>query len=337
MWVDGSAATPSSGGSAIKLLGFSAKIAQDRSPRLAYSELVLKAEDRRRVRFWPPDTPSVTGMLRLEHEDRTKTTYAEHFTLVVVYAGAFDGWSRGRVRTHVAGSLKLMETGEVHRALRVHAPFTLQGAGFAPELVAAAAEAMGLRGPLHFKAPAFAPGERATELAFAMHDALVRDDATEIERATLVAETLSEIVGTRPASSGRRAPRAVRRARAFLHDALADKITLDDLAEHAGLDKFHLVRAFRSEVGLPPYEYLTYLRVSRARELLRRGALVAEAAQAVGFYDESQLHRHFRRVVGVTPGVYARSFVSSARTGQHRPSRVGAGDAQSRHERTRSR
>src|SRR5262249_7904243 len=156
------------------------------------------------------------------------------------------------------GPLKLKEPGEVHRDLRVHAPFTLQGAGFAPELVAAAAEAMGLRGSPCFKAPGFAPGERATELAFALHDALVRERATEIERATLVAETLSEIGCASPPSS-ERAPRAVRRARAFLHDALADKITLDHLAEHAALDKFHLVRAFRAEVGLPPYEYLTHL------------------------------------------------------------------------------
>ena len=36
---------------------------------------------------------------------------------------------------------------------------------------------------------------------------------------------------------------------------------------------------------------LTHFRVSRARELLRRGVIVADAAQAVGFYDESQLHR----------------------------------------------
>lgn len=296
---------------------------------------MLSTDDRRRVRFWRPDTPSVTGMLRVEREDRTKTTYSEHFMVVAVYEGAFDGWYRGGVRAHVAGSLKLKEPGEVHRDLRVHAPFTLQGAAFAPELVAAAADAMGLRGPVHFKASGFAPGERATQLAYAMHDALVRDDATEIERATLVAETLSEVVCTSPPSSGR-APRAVRRARAFLHDTLADRITLDDLAEHAELDKFHLVRAFRSEVGLPPYEYLTYLRVSHARELLRRGARVAEAAQAVGFYDESQLHRHFRRIVGVPPGVYARSFVSSERTGQHRPRRAAASDASSPHERTRS-
>jgi len=296
-------------------------------------------------------------MFWLEHEDRSRITYTEHFMVVVVYAGAFDGWYRGRVRTHVAGSLKLKEPGEVHRDLRVHAPFTLQGAGFAPELVAAAADAMGLRGALYFKAPGFAPGERATQLAFAMHDALVREDASEIERATQlafamhdalvgadvseieratrVAELLSEVVCASPPSRGR-APLAVRRARAFLHDALADKITLDDLAEHAALDKFHLVRAFRSEVGLPPYEYLTHLRVSRARELLRRGARVAEAAQAVGFCDESQLHRHFRRIVGVAPGAYARGFVASKRTRQHRPSQTGAGAASSSHDHTRS-
>jgi AraC-like DNA-binding protein len=273
-------------------------------------------------------------MLRVEHEDRTKITYAEHHTVVVVYRGAFDGWYRGGVRTHCAGSLKLKEPGEVHKDLVVHAPFTLQGAGFAPELIAAAADAMGRKGTLHFKAAGFAPGERATELAFAMHEALVREGATEIERATLVVETLSEIVGAAPPSVTR-APLAVRRARAFLHDALADRITLDELAEHAALDKFHLVRAFRSEVGLPPYEYLTHLRVSRARELLRRGVLVAEAAQAVGFYDESQLHRHFRRIVGVAPGAYARSFATGP-TRQHRPRQANAGNASSSYERTRS-
>jgi AraC-like DNA-binding protein len=296
---------------------------------------VSSNDDRRRIRFWRPDTPSVTGMLRVEHEDRTKITYAEHFTVVVVYAGAFDGWYRGGIRSHVAGSLKLKEPGEVHRDLRIHAPFTLQGAGFAPELVAAAADAMGMRGPPHFKASGFAPAERAARLAFAMHEALINEGAGELQRASLVAETLSEIVCVSPPASAR-APRAVRRARAFLRAALTDKVTLDEVAEHAGLDKFHLVRAFRSEVGLPPYEYLTHLRVARARELLRNGVLVAEAAQAVGFYDESQLHRHFRRIVGVTPGVYAKSFVSAKRTGQHRPSRARSREVSSPDERTRA-
>jgi AraC-like DNA-binding protein len=264
-------------------------------------------------------------MLRVEHEDRARTTYSEHFTVVVVYEGAFDGWYRGGERTLSAGSLKLKEPGEVHRDLRVHTPFTLQGAAFAPALVASAADAIGLRGAVHFKAPGFAPGERATSLAFAMHDALTRFEATELERATLVAETLSAVLGEGRAPRAR-APVAVRRARAFLHDALTAKVTLDDLAEHAALDKFHLVRAFRAQVGVPPYEYLTHLRVSRARELLQQGVRVAEVAQATGFCDESQLHRHFRRIVGVPPGVYAKGFVSPPRIGQDRPrSRLATG------------
>jgi AraC-like DNA-binding protein len=304
-----------------------AKIAQACRARMAYTAPVPTANattDRRQPRFWRPDLPSVTGMFRVEREDRKKITYSEHFSVVVVYEGAFDGWYRGGVRSHAAGSLKLKEPGEVHRDLRVHAPFTIQGAAFSSEIVAAAADAMGLRGAPHFKAHIFAPGERATQLAFAMHGALVRDDATEIERETLVAETLSEVVCADPPAR-RREPLAVRRARAFLHGAVADKITLDDLAEHAALDKFHLVRAFRAEVGLPPYEYLTYLRVSRARELLQQGAIVAQAAQAVGFCDESQLHRHFRRIVGVAPGAYARGFAAARPNRQHRPSQSRAG------------
>jgi hypothetical protein len=51
--------------------------------------LSTRVDDRRRVRFWRPDTPAVTGMFRLENEHGTKVTYAEHFMIVVVVAGAF--------------------------------------------------------------------------------------------------------------------------------------------------------------------------------------------------------------------------------------------------------
>src|SRR5689334_12900840 len=142
-----------------------------------------------RIRFWRPDTNAVTGMVRIENEDRARVTYLDQLAIVVVYSGAFDGWHRGRVRTLAAGSLEVKAPGEVHRDVRVHAPFTIQAARLAPELVTSAADALGIRGALHFR-----PTPAATRLAFAMHDALVREGATEVERSTLVAEVLVEIL-----------------------------------------------------------------------------------------------------------------------------------------------
>ena len=97
------------------------------------------------------------------------------------------------------------------------------------------------------------------------------------------------------------------RAREVLHDCLREGVTLESLAQQVGLNKFHLCRAFRDEVGLPPYAYLTHLRVARARRLLARGLGPAEVALEVGLYDQSQLNRHFKRIVGVTPGQFVRA------------------------------
>lgn len=85
---------------------------------------------------------------------------------------------------------------------------------------------------------------------------------------------------------------------------LAESVTLDDLASYAALDKFHLCRAFRAQIGMPPHAYLAHLRIERAKELLADGVRASELAPRVGLYDQSQLTRHFRRIVGMTPARY---------------------------------
>lgn len=99
---------------------------------------------------------------------------------------------------------------------------------------------------------------------------------------------------------------AVARAQAMLDEQFTATISLDELAAHARLDKFRLCRAFRDQVGLPPHAYVTHRRVSRAQDLLARGVPQAEVAARVGLYDQSQLHRHFKRILGLPPGVFAR-------------------------------
>lgn len=83
--------------------------------------------------------------------------------------------------------------------------------------------------------------------------------------------------------------------------------TLADLATYADLDKFHLCRAFRAQVGMPPHTYLTHLRIARAKQLLRDGMRASDVAPLVGFYDQAQFTRHFHRLVGTTPARYGKA------------------------------
>jgi AraC-like DNA-binding protein len=278
---------------------------------------MLAAMPSRRVRFWRPLAPSVAYMVHVQAEDRLRVSYGDHFHVVTILDGAFDGWYRGAVHAQVPGALKLKDPGEVHRQVRVHAPFTLEAICFAVDAVRDVARAKGLRGPPRFRAGAFGPGSAEAKLGFAMRRALVDPHGTVLERETRIAAALDALLdadGSREPRSERRATRSVRRALDYLQDALSENVTLDELAVHAGLDKYHLVRAFKAELGVPPHAWLVHARVARARELLRAGERVTDVAHAVGFYDQSQLHRHFRRIVGVPPGAFARQVRPSAPT-----------------------
>lgn len=104
--------------------------------------------------------------------------------------------------------------------------------------------------------------------------------------------------------------------RGYLEAHLADRVTLADLARETGLTAYAVHRGFRRDTGIPPYRYLTQLRVRRAGDLLHAGHSPVMVAQAVGFADQSHLNRHFRRLVGVTPGTFTRRQERDESTGQ---------------------
>lgn len=97
-------------------------------------------------------------------------------------------------------------------------------------------------------------------------------------------------------------PRAVLEAlAAYIHAHCAETLRLDVLADMAGLSVSRFATVFRSQFGKPPHRYLTETRIECAKALLAQGSSVAAAASAAGFYDQSHLARHFKRVVGLTP------------------------------------
>ncbi|WP_371796996.1 AraC family transcriptional regulator [Streptomyces sp. NBC_01718] len=95
--------------------------------------------------------------------------------------------------------------------------------------------------------------------------------------------------------------------RDLLDERLLEGIALEEAARLVHAHPTHLVRAFTGAFGIAPHQYVMSRRVDLARRLLLDGQPAGEVATAVGFYDQSHLTRHFKRVVGVTPGRYART------------------------------
>lgn len=99
------------------------------------------------------------------------------------------------------------------------------------------------------------------------------------------------------------------RVKQFIHDHLADNISLETLASIGGSSPFYLVRQFQKKFGLPPHAYQIQQRLQQGKILLRQGFTVASVAVEVGFHDQSHFHRHFKRALGFTPGYYARQIM----------------------------
>jgi AraC family transcriptional regulator len=90
----------------------------------------------------------------------------------------------------------------------------------------------------------------------------------------------------------------------YIEEHLDGGPTLAQLAAVVGLNPYHFAHQFKAATGLPPHQYVILRRVERARQLLQAGTglSLAEVALQAGFSDQSQFSRHFKRLVGVTPG-----------------------------------
>jgi len=91
----------------------------------------------------------------------------------------------------------------------------------------------------------------------------------------------------------------------YLHKHFTEKVSIEKLAENAGLSMSSLLRHFKRINGSSPKEYLIELRINYACELLDTTRLsIDEIAFSAGFNDSNYFSREFRKATGETPSKY---------------------------------
>jgi len=98
--------------------------------------------------------------------------------------------------------------------------------------------------------------------------------------------------------------RRIVQAKLYIDDHYGDNIDLNNIADEAWFSKFHFIRAFKNTYGKTPHQYLIYVRIEKARELLKTGTPVSEVCYTVGFESLSSFSGLFKRMTGLSPSAY---------------------------------
>jgi AraC-like DNA-binding protein len=262
----------------------------------------------------PADLPEVE-ILSGENNQRGWCVYHQTYTVCTmntftdnagrVCHGSAEWVYRGRSQSSPGQSLMLMEPGEIHRNTKPPPPCNFEVVMIDPQFVDKIALETGMNSRPRLRRAS--TSDPALYRAFARFHAAMAEGSTYLHLQSLLAHSIGLLLAGHTEKSlrspRRPSPTQLSRARDYIHQYHAERISLERLADIAGLSRFHFLRSFTEEFGLPPHAYQVKLRVEKARHLLKAGVPIK--AIEVGFSDQSHLTRHFKKVHGVTPARYA--------------------------------
>ena len=210
--------------------------------------------------------------------------FHETFTVGVVNAGVVANVAHGGTEYLPRGHLYVYNPGEVHSGAPAFGAPAERYSFYPPEgALHRLARALGSAGPPSFAKSVIDDPELADRLRHLYRVSVTSPYLLERQSLTLgvMGALLVRYAETRARTPTGREQGAVEIVKAYLHAHLAEDVSLGDLAAAARLERSYLIRAFRKQVGVPPYTYLLNCRVERARTLLAKGVSPAEAALEV--------------------------------------------------------
>lgn len=101
----------------------------------------------------------------------------------------------------------------------------------------------------------------------------------------------------------------------FLYEHCTENLSIDEIAGMIGVSPEHFCKLFKEYTNMRPFEYITHLRIERAKTLLLENPRepVGRIARAAGYTDNSYFIKKFKELEGLSPGQY-RKMVHTGKT-----------------------
>jgi len=99
----------------------------------------------------------------------------------------------------------------------------------------------------------------------------------------------------------------VEKAQNYMRNHVTEKISLNKLSRHIGLEKSYFCRLFKQVSNETPMRFLMRQKVELSKEMLNAGERNSDIAMATGFADEFHFSRSFKKITGASPRQYRNS------------------------------
>lgn len=267
-----------------------------------------------RVKFWRDSALQDLEMLLANYITHSFSRHThDGYAIGVITFGVEEFYYRGAIHQAQPGDIVVIQPGEVHTG---HAGVDI---GWSYRMLypsvglmqkTAASLGRSLQSEPYFS-EAIIRNRPLAEQFCRLHKSLEHSDSC-LERESRFFAWMARLIdlhSDRAIITSISQPRAtplIAQVRDYLHQHYSEAISLDELAQLTQLNPLKLLRSFRQVTGLPPHAYLVQIRVQQAKQQLAAGRAIATVALETGFSDQSHLNRHFKRLVGVTPGQYVR-------------------------------
>ncbi|MFV0423052.1 helix-turn-helix domain-containing protein [Oleidesulfovibrio sp.] len=262
------------------------------------------------VRFWrDPDLPGLEVRFSSYSEEIFRKHTHDAYSVGLIETGRTVFFMHDAHHNAQAGQIALIPPDTVHACNPdTDSDMTYRMFYIAPELMhGIAAEMAGCAATIPEFEAAVVSDPALFELFHALYQSIC-DGAGRLEKEErLVGALVALIVNhTRHAEvvPEHNMPEAVHTVQRYLKANLSENVSLTALSELAAVSRFHLLRIFQAQTGLPPHAYHNQLRVNSAKQRLKAAIPLSQVAAEAGFSDQSHFSRVFKQFTGATPAQY---------------------------------